>query len=260
MSDFGHYGIERSIIVKFPPYVHSIVPTSDLRAWPVAPQGWRECDFASTANALNLLVGSARYTKDEFIRKGWPFFQPRLGGTISPLKVWQLRAYGFGTHYGNLSHTHYEIVLRDLVDRGIQTMVELGVAYDFGKTLIYGQHTIVLVGYSDRYQDKNGQTHEEYYFVDSHWPRNGPFDLHSNDVDRDGDGINESFPGNRTLSREELQKQFRTGLYCPVFRTQREHNAWYQQIRPIRRFPILGWLYQELFSGSYDLWLGNSER
>src|SRR5262245_6752003 len=71
--------------MTFPTYVHSVIPSADPSRWPVAPQGECECDFAATANALNLLLGERRYTKDEFIRAAGVLFQPRLGGTISPL-------------------------------------------------------------------------------------------------------------------------------------------------------------------------------
>lgn len=239
----------------FPGYVHSI---RGANAWPVAPQGYCECDFAATANALNLLVGESRFCKEMFIREAGPLFQPRLGGTISPLKVWQIRRHGFGTHYGNLSHTDYETVLKDLVDRGIPTIVELGVAFVFRRTMIYGKHSVVLVGYSDPYQDSNGQIHEEYYFVDSEWPVQGPFDLGSNDVDRDGDGVKEAFPGNRTLERDAFCRLFQTGLYCPVFRTQKEHDEWYRLLQSKPRTPVIGWLSQTFFSGTYDMWLGNT--
>lgn len=242
----------------FPNYVHSIVPTNDPGAWPVGPQGYCECDFAATANALNLLSRAPRYSKDLFVRESLFLFQPRLGGTISPLKAWQIHQHGFGTHFGNLSHTDYETVLRDLVDRGIPTIVELGVAFELGRVLIYGKHSVVLVGYSDLYQDATGQVREEYYVVDSQWPLEGPFTLSSNDVDRDGDGVAETFPGNRTLERDEFRRLFRTGLYCPVFRTQQEHDAWYRQLRPVSRFPVIGWFNQMLFTGSYDVWCGET--
>ncbi|HEU4326239.1 MAG TPA: hypothetical protein VFS21_24075 [Roseiflexaceae bacterium] len=237
----------------FPDYVHCIVNTDD-RAWPVEPQGYCECDYAATANALNLLAGERRYSKDEFIRMARFFFQPRLGGTISPIKVWQMRWHGFGTHFGNLSQTNYEFVLRDLVDRGVPTIVEIGVAFKIGKMLIYGRHSIVLVGYSDPYRDVNGQLREEYYFVDSQWPVKGPFDLTANDVDRDGDGIVEVFPGNRTMSREDFRAAFPTGLYFPVFRSKEEHKRWYMSLlRSKKRIPIIGWLSKIWLTGSFDV-------
>jgi hypothetical protein len=240
--------------MAFPSYVHSVVPGSDICNWPVAPQGNCECDFAATANALNLLIGEPRYSKDEFIREAGVLFQPRLGGTISPLKAWQIRRRHYGSHFGNLSRTTFEPVLRDLVDRGVPTIVELGVAFQLGGLMIYGLHSVVLVGYSDPYADAHGQIHEEYYVVDSQWPVAGPFDLHSNDVDRDGDGVAESFPGNRTLSRDEFRRLFRTGLYCPVFPTPEAHDAWYRTLRVLPRVPGIGWLNQTFVSGSYDLW------
>src|SRR5262245_13602700 len=120
--------------------------------------------------------------------------------------------------------------------------------------MIYGLHSVGLVGYSDPYADAHGQIYEEYYAVDSQWPVDAPFDLHSNDVDRDGDGVAESFPGNRTLSRDEFHRLFRTGLYYPVFATPATHDAWYRTLRVLRRVPVIGWLNQTFFSGSYDLW------
>jgi hypothetical protein len=240
--------------MTFPTYVHAVIPSADPSRWPVAPQGTCECDFAATANALNLLLGERRYSKDAFIRAAGPLFQPRLGGTISPLKVWQLRRRGYGTHFGNLSRTNGERVLRDLVDRGIPTIVELGVAFQVAQIMIYGLHSVVLVGYSDPYPDAQGQLHEDYYVVDSQWPVAGPFDLHSNDLDRDGDGVAENFPGKRTLSRDEFRRLFRTGLYCPVFLTPAAHDAWYRTLGVLPRVPVLGWLNQTFFSGSYDRW------
>jgi len=97
--------IHQKEVRMFPNYVHSIVRTADPGAWPVAPQGYCECDFAATANALNLLSGAPRYSKDSFVQEAGILFQPRLGGTISPLKVWQIHQHGFGTHFGNLSRT-----------------------------------------------------------------------------------------------------------------------------------------------------------
>ena len=241
-------------MMAFPGYVHSIVPDSNASAWPIAPQGYCECDFAATANALNLLVGEARYSKDGFIHEAGLLFQPRFGGTISPLKVWQIRHHGYGTHFGNLSRTDYEKVLCDLIDRKVPVIVELGVAFRLGAMMVYSKHSVVLVGYSDPYCASTGQVHEEYYVVDAQWPLVGPFDFHSNDADRDGDGVAEVFPGNRTLSRAEFRELFCTGLYYPIFRTQAAHDSWYHTaIHPRQRIPLIGWLNQTMVSGSYDL-------
>ena len=239
--------------MKFPLYIHSVVSESSERAWPVGGQGWNECSFTSIANALNLLAGEPRHTKDEFIREVGPLFQPRLGGTLPPLKAIQLRRRGYGAHFGSLAHTDAERVLRDLVDRGVPTIIDIYTAFQRGTTRIYGMHATLLVGYSDPYRDQQGQLHEEYYLVDPQWPEIGRFDLRANNADRDGDGVAEPFPGNRTLARTELLRLWTTRNYCPVFRTPDEHRAWYQA--RLRRAPGpkgIGWLTQALLFGSDD--------
>jgi hypothetical protein len=238
--------------MNFPAYAHSIVD-ADPQYWPVAGQGRNECSFTSTANALNLLVGAARYHKDEFIREAGLLFQPDLGGTLPPLKAWHLRRRGYGAHFGNLAHTDAEAVLRGLIDRGVPVIVDIYSALQFGAIRVYGQHATVLVGYSEPYVDAAGVRREEYYLVDAQWPRLGEFDLRSNDTDRDGDGIPEVFPGNRTLSRAQFLRLFTSRNYCPVFHSRAEHDAWYREtVAPPRRFPLLGRLLQMLLFGSDD--------
>ena len=70
--------------MPFPSYVHSVVKSSDDTAWPVQAQGRNECGCTAAANALNLLVGSRRFNKDDFLHEAGLLFQPGMGGTPSP--------------------------------------------------------------------------------------------------------------------------------------------------------------------------------
>jgi hypothetical protein len=240
--------------MTFPSYIHSVVPSSDTTAWPVQGQGVNECGCTVAANALNLISGRQRYTKDEFVRQAGLFFQRRLGGSISPVTGWLIKQHGFGTHFGNLSRTDADTVLRDLVDRGVPVVVEIGTTR-VGPLEIYGQHSILLVGYSEQYTDSGGTGREEYYFVDSEWPELGKFDLAANDVVMNG--VRTALPGNRTISREEFSRMYEQKIYFPVFRTQAEHDAWYyKHIRVETGKPLLGSLRSSWITGSYDIWVG----
>lgn len=242
--------------MEFPAYVHSIIQSADAAAWPVEGQGFNECGCTAASNALNLLVGTLRFHKDDFVHEAGIFFQPKYGGTPSPITTWLVQRHGFGTHFGNLKHTDYEAVLRDLVDRHIPVVVELGVV-TVGSVAVSGQHAIVLVGYSDPYRDKSGQQREEYYFVDAQWPQLGAFNLQSNDQDVDGNGTVEVFPGNRTIARQDFAALYPMRTYFPVFPTQAEHDAWYEQhIQAEGRIPLLSGLVGKLTVGVSDLWLG----
>jgi len=238
--------------MAYPRYVHSVV--GDLDPWPVQAQGENECGVTSPANALNLLVGERRFDKDSFIRAaGWLFQRP-LGGSPSFMTSWMIKRSGFGTHFGTLAHTDADAVLRDLVDRKVPVIIELW-ANHIGPFTLYGLHSVVLVGYSDPYIDAAGQPREEYYVVDAQYPALGHFDLRANNADRDGDGIAEKYPGNRTFSREELRANYPTGIYFPVFRSQAEHAAWYvANIEPLPRLPLLGALGEALATGRHDRW------
>jgi hypothetical protein len=240
----------------FPAYVHSIVQDAAAEHWPIQRQGINECGCTAPANALNLLLGERRFDKDQFLREAGLFFQRNLGGSPSPITAWLIKRQGFGTHFGSLRRTDCEAVLRDLIDRRVPVVLELG-ANTWGSLTIYGQHSVVLVGYSERYTDAGGQTHEEYYFVDAQYPNltdSTAFGLHSNDVDRDGDGAPEAYPGNRTIARDLFLRDFPTGIYFPVFPSQAEHDRWYRQhIRPAQS-PLLGKLFAGLFTGTMDLW------
>ncbi|MEN9933628.1 MAG: hypothetical protein RLZZ387_207 [Chloroflexota bacterium] len=239
--------------MSFPAYVHSVVGDSSEAAWPMCGQGWNECSFTSIANALNLLAGAPRHTKDEFAREVGPLFQPRLGGTLPPLKAIQLRRRGYGAHFGSLGRTDAERVLRGLVDRGVPTIVDIYTSFQLGTTRVYGMHATLLVGYSEPYRDAAGALREEYYLVDPGWPEVGRFDMASNNVDRDGDGVPEVFPGNRTLERAELLRLWTTRNYCPVFRTREAHAAWYAAtLRREPGPPLVGTLAQGLLFGSDD--------
>jgi hypothetical protein len=240
--------------MSFPPYVHAVVTTADDTSWPVEAQGVNECGCTSASNALNILVRDMRYRKDDFVREAGFLFQPQLGGTPSPATGWLIKRHGFGTHFGNLSHTDFEAVLRDLVDRGVPTIVEIGL----DPFNVYGGHSIVLVGYSDPYRDSAGQQREDWYFVDAQYPALGQLSLASNDVDVDGDGRPEMFPGNRTISRAEFRQIYPKRLYYPVFPTQADHDAWYRQyMRAEPSVPVFGWLMGSLLTGSRDLWIGS---
>jgi hypothetical protein len=242
--------------MPFPAYVHSVIRSSDDAAWPVEAQGLNECGCTAASNALNVLVHALRFRKDDFVNAAGIFFQPKLGGTPSPVTSWLIHRQGFGTHFGNLQKTDYEVVLRDLIDRGVPVIVELGVVR-LGPLAVSGQHSVVLVGYSDPFSDSSGQTREEYYLVDAQWPALGSISLHSNDRDVDGDGVAEVFPGNRTLTRQELRDSYPVRTYFPVFPTQSDHDAWYRaNIHPDGGIPLLSSLAGKLLTGSYDIWVG----
>ena len=244
--------------MPFPSYVHSVVNSSDDAAWPVQGQGENECGCTAAANALNLLVKAPRFKKDDFIREAGLLFQRSMGGTPSPETGWLIKRHSFGTHFGNLSRTDYEVVLRDLIDRGVPVVIELGMV-KVGPFAVYGQHSVVLVGYSDPYRDHTGQLNEEYYLVDSQYPpeKLNFMSLELNDRDVDGDGVNEIFPGNRTLTRQQLRDQYLMKLYFPVFPTQAAHDDWYRaNIRPSGGVPLLSSLTGSLLTGSFDVWVG----
>ncbi len=241
--------------MQFPPYVHSVIPSADPARWPIQAQGVNECGCTAPANALNLLVGQRRFEKDEFVRQAGLFFQRQLGGSPSPITSWLIKRQGFGTHFGSLRKTKAEVVLRDLVDRQVPSVIELG-SNKWGPFEVFGQHWVVLVGYSESYVDASGLTREEYYVVDAQYPSDGgAFGLHTNDVDRDGDGVAEPYPGNRTIPRDLLLRDYPTGIYFPIFPTQAEHDAWYRQhLRPEPTVPILGGLIAGALTGTMDIW------
>ena len=247
--------------MTFPAYVHSIIPDHEPQRWPIQKQGINECGCTAPANALNLLVGRRAFDKDQFVREAGIWFQRNLyrgvGGTPSFVTGWLIKRHGFGTHFGSLRLTDAEAVLRDLIDRGMPVVVELG-ANRVGPLTIWGQHSVVLVGYSDSYCDLQGRRHQEYYFVDAQYPADGhTFGLETNDVDHDGDGRPEHYPGNRTIARETFLQDFPTGIYFPVFPSQREHDAWAgAHLETARRLPVLGPLSSTFFTGSFDLWRG----
>lgn len=241
--------------MHFPPYVHSVIGESDPSCWPIQPQGINECGCTAPANALNILVGQPRFSKDDFVQQAGLFFQRQLGGSPSPITGWLIKRQGFGTHFGSLRKTDFEAVLRHLIDRGVPVVIELG-ANRFGPLSVFGQHSVVLVGYSEPYTDAGGTRREEYYFVDAQYPADrSTFGLHTNDADRDGDGAAEPFPGNRTIARELFVRDYPTGIYFPIFPSQAEHDAWYRQhIQPERKVPLLSGLIARAFTGTFDIW------
>lgn len=240
--------------MAFPPCVHSVIPESDPAYWPIQQQGVNECGVTAPANALNILIGLPRFDKDCFKRQASVLFQPRLGGSPSPVTGWLIKRQGFGTHFGALRDEDREIVLRDLIDRGVPVVIELG-ANKIGPWTIFGLHSVVLVGYSERYTDAAGQTHEEYYVADAQYPADwSAFGLHTNDVDRNGDGATEPFPGNRTIERDQFLADYPTGIYFPIFRTQAEHDRWYREhIRPACQ-SVIRRLIARFISGAPDAW------
>ncbi len=241
--------------MAFPPYVHSVAP-DDPAHWPIQPQGVNECGCTAPANALNLLVGNRVFDKDQFIREAGPLFNRAIGGTPSPVTGWLIKRHGFGTHFGALKGDDRERVLRDLIDRQIPVCIELGTAKVAGMAL-FGEHSVVLVGYSDAYTDAQGQRREEYYFVDAQYPNFGDgFSLGTNDADRDGDGVAEHFPGNRTIDRTTFLADYPTGIYFPVFPNQAAHDAWYAaHIARDAGLPLLGAIRSSV-TGSQDHWKG----
>lgn len=242
--------------MPFPTFVRTVVSSIDEEAWPVEGQGWNECGCTAASNALNLLVRSRQYRKDDFVRQAGLFFQPQWGGTPSPITTWLLQRHGFGTHFGNLQDAEYELVLRDLIDRGIPVIIELGVVL-MGGVAVSGQHSVVLVGYSEPYRDHAGQLCEEYYLVDAQWRELGKFKLAENNRDYNGDGVVEQFPGNRTLSRQQLRAEYPMRTYFPVFPTQSDHDQWYRaHVQVERRLPLLSALTGTLITGAHDRWVG----
>jgi hypothetical protein len=242
--------------MPYPTYVHSVVTDPADDAWPVQGQGVNECGCTVAANALNLLASRREFDKDAFVREVGLLFNRDLGGSPSPMTGRLIKNHGRGTHFGNLSHTDAEIVLRDLLDRKVPVVVEIG-SNRVGPFVIYGQHSILLVGYSDPYRDRSGGLREEYYFVDSQWPGLGAFTLRANDVNENG--VTTPYPGNRTMLREEFLRLYETRIYFPVFPTQAEHDAWYQaNIRVEGGVPLVGWVGSALFTGTQDIWVGHS--
>src|SRR5262245_21758335 len=114
--------------MTFSEYIHSVYNVSDKAAWPVEAQGPYQCGCTAASNALNLLVGAPRFRKDQFVHEAGLLFRPNLG-TPSPVTSWLIQHHGFGTHFGNLSQTNYETVLRNLIDQHIPVVIELGVGW-----------------------------------------------------------------------------------------------------------------------------------
>jgi hypothetical protein len=246
--------------MQFPAYVRSVIDSPDDAAWPVQGQGENECGCTVAANALNLLAGARQFSKDDFVREAGIFFQRGLGGSASPVTGWLIRRHGRGTHFGNLLRTDAEVVLRDLIDQKVPVVVELG-KHDLAPLPIhvYGQHSILLVGYSVPHPDRAGVLHQEYYFVDSQAQGLNTIDLHANDVDVDG--VPTPLPGNRTMARDDFLSQFPTGIYYPVFPSQAAHDGWYQaRMRTSGGIPLISWLTGALLTGSYDVWAGGQPR
>jgi hypothetical protein len=239
--------------MAFPASVHSVLSAESDQAWPVEGQGRNECGCTAAANALNLVSKKRQFSKDRFVREAGLLFQRNLGGSPSPLTGWLIRRHGFGTHFGNLSHTNYEQVLCELIDLGVPVVVEIGVVKIAGIPF-YGQHAIVLVGYKNADSPGQAPFPEEFYFVDSEWPALGKFDLAANNVVDPATGAVTTYPGNRTMGREEFRANYITRFYFPVFPSQAAHDAWFlTRMTTTGRVPILGPLREWTLSGSYDV-------
>ncbi|MFZ9857502.1 MAG: hypothetical protein ACO3F2_04115 [Roseiflexaceae bacterium] len=231
----------------FPPYVHSVF-THATHLWPICGQKYNECNFYALSNALNTIANHPHFDPEQLKRRVGPLFQPRLGGTLPFLKSWLLKRHGYGSHFGNLRFTNAEMVLRQLIDMQIPVLVDIYTAAQWGFTRIYGQHAVVLVGYSDPYIDANGTTREEFYLIDSEWPRLGEFQVDYNNVDRNGDGIAEDYPGNRTISRTQFMRIFTTRCYTPIFANPSAHAQWYSTYFQ----PHTPSLWERIITGSND--------
>jgi hypothetical protein len=233
--------------------VHSVLSAEVDDAWPVEGQGRNECGCTAAANALNLVSRQRRFTKDKFVHEAGLLFQRDLGGSPSPLTGWLIRRHGFGTHFGNLSRTNHHQALCELIDLGVPVVVEIGVVKIAGISF-YGRHAIVLVGYKNGAQPDEAPIPEEFYFVDSEWPALGKFDLAANNVVDPATGAVTRYPGNRTMSREEFDRNYITRFYFPVFLSQAAHDAWYlARMVPSGRVPIVGALREWSLTGSYDV-------
>ncbi len=238
---------------QFPNYVHSVFP-GPTSNWPVVGQIRNACSFTAIANALNCRESVFFHRPAELIKEAGLLFQPNFGGTFPALKVWQLQRRGFGSHFGNLRFTHCEYVLCQLMDLGIPVIIDIYTALQVGSHRIFGQHAVVLVGYSDYFLDKNGHAQREFYIIDSEWPALGKFTIEANNVDRDGDGMEEDYPGNRTILRNEFMRIFSTRCYAPIFASQYEHDRWYN--RTFRTHKLSLW--ERYIGGSNDLLLNHS--
>ena len=242
----------------YPSYVHSILPTIPKHCWQVQEQEGGTCGIVAASNALNLLRhGTARFDREDLLATahGWIH---RTYGSASFTTEMILKRHGAGTHFGTLRATNVEVVLKALIDQGLPVCIEIDQNM-FGPIPIYGLHTVVLVGYSDPYVDAWGNTHEEYYFVNSSYRPNGTWSMNSNNIDRDGDQVPEVYPGNHTMERSEFLRRFPTGIYFPVFPSQADHDQWYTTfMRRRNRVPILGWLRDQWMTGSFDTLLAES--
>lgn len=239
--------------MAFPASVRTVLDAEGEEAWPVEGQGRNECGCTAAANALNLVSRQRRFRKDAFVQEAGLLFQRNMGGSPSPLTGWLIRRHGFGTHFGNLSRTDYERVLCELIDRQVPVVVEIGVVKIAGISF-YGQHAIVLVGYKNAAPHGLPPVPEEFYFVDSEYPGLGKFDMAANNKVDPTTGAAITYPGNRTMSREEFRANYPTRFYFPVFPTQAEHDAWYlERMEPATRLPILGALREWSLTGSYDV-------
>lgn len=239
----------------FPSYIHSVLPTLAEDCWQVQAQDDRECGCTTPANALTLLHGGQMFfDKNQLVREAGLWFQRQWGGTPSFVTAMLLKRHGAGTHFGNLSRTNGEQLLRDLIDQGIAVCLELG-RNQVGPLTIYGEHTVLLVGYSEPFVAADGQPHEEYYVVDAAYRgADGVFGLHTNNLTRDGKV--ELYPGNRTFGRSEFWANYPTGIYFPVFPSQADHDRWYaQQIRRDTGWPLVGWLRDHFVTGSFDYYI-----
>jgi hypothetical protein len=241
----------------FPAYVHSVLPAMPESSWLAQAQGINECGCTTPANALNLLYkGEKFFDKNQLVREAGVWFQRAWGGTPSFITEYLLRRHGAGTHFGNLSRTDGEKILRGLIDQGVPVCIELG-QNKIGPLKLYGEHAVLLVGYSEPFRTAGGAERQEYYVIDAAFTdAGGVFGMHTNNVDHDGDGVAEEYPGNRTYERQEFLSRYPTGIYFPVFPSQAEHDRWYaSHLRRRPRLPLIGWLRDRFITGSFDYFI-----
>ena len=75
--------------MPFPSYVHSVINSSDSADGRSRRRGSTQCGCTAASNALNLTMRTLRFRKDDFVRWAGLLYQPKLGGTPSPVTTWR---------------------------------------------------------------------------------------------------------------------------------------------------------------------------
>ena len=243
----------------FPAYVRTPMNLPDLSNLAQA-QGVNECGVTTPANALTLMYqGTRHYSKDQLRQEAGWWFRRSWGGSPSFVTGWLLRRHGAGTHFGSVAPERGgDALLRDLLDRGLYVCIEIG-RNKLGPITLFGEHSVLLVGYTDKV-DPQGQRREEYYILDAaRTTPDGTLDLAANDEDRDGDGVVETYPGNRTFTKADFWQRFPTGIYFPVFPSQTAHDNWYRHfVRKATQPWIIRQFLNTFVTGSRDTWIGET--